>query len=66
MDPTAILMVGAGALGLLIGYVVGKITGKKAERRRWHGHIANESRRVSQSLANVRRALGTHPLRSNG
>lgn len=67
MDPTTTLIaLAAGALGLIAGYLVGRITGKKAERRRWHRHIAGESRNVSQTLANVRRALGTHPLKPSG
>jgi membrane protein DedA with SNARE-associated domain len=67
MDLTKTLTaLAAGGLGLIAGYLVGRITGKKAERRRWDGHIAGEARNVSQTLANVRRALGTQPLKPNG
>jgi membrane protein DedA with SNARE-associated domain len=67
MDPTTTLIaLAAGALGLVAGYLVGRITGKKVERRRWRGRVAGEAGNVSQTLANVRRALGTHPLKPNG
>jgi hypothetical protein len=69
MDPTAIsigIASGAGALGLLIGYLVGRMTGKRAEHRRWQGQMASEARKVGKTLANVRRALKGDALKPNG
>lgn len=45
-------------IALVLGYVVGHITGKQAERRRWQRRISGEAREVGRTLATVRRALG--------
>jgi hypothetical protein len=54
---------GVGALvaivlgACLLGYVVGRITGKQAERRRWKRRVAGETRSLDHTRAIIRRAL---------
>jgi hypothetical protein len=44
----------------LLGYMVGYVNGKRAERRRWQRRISGETREVGRTLATVRRALNAN------
>jgi membrane protein DedA with SNARE-associated domain len=41
----------------VLGYAVGRITGKQAERRRWERRMAGEARSLDRTRAIIRRAL---------
>jgi membrane protein DedA with SNARE-associated domain len=43
--------------GGVLGYLVGRITGKRAERRHWERRIAGEARELGRTRAIIRRAL---------
>ena len=48
-----VLVLGAGVLG----YLAGRLTGKRAERRRWEQRIAGQVRELGRTRDIVHRAL---------
>ena len=51
------LVLGAG----VVGYLIGRRAGKRAERRRWQQHFASQSRELDRTRALIRRALDKKP-----
>jgi hypothetical protein len=60
MDPSSLGV--AAFVGIVLGasvlsYLLGRVTGKRAERRRWERRIAGQARELGRTRANIRRAL---------
>ena len=52
----------AAFVGIVLGasvlsYLLGRVTGKRAERRRWQRRIAGEARELGRTRAMISRAL---------
>jgi hypothetical protein len=52
----------AAVVGIVLGasvlsYLIGRVTGKRAERRRWQQRIAGQARKLGHTRDIIRRAL---------
>src|SRR5262245_16479228 len=50
-------LAGVAIVAALVGYLVGRASGKRAERRHWERIIASQTRELGRTRANIRRAL---------
>ena len=50
-------LVGVAVVAAFVGYLVGRIAGKRAERRHWERVLANQTRELGLTRANIRRVL---------
>ena len=50
-------LVGVGVVAGVLGYWVGRITGKRAERRLWEERIARQARELGRTRTMIRQAL---------